>query len=93
MCGYTHGHYHIHLRVRELAVTPSPVNHMALGYHFFLSLILCEPHKAKSFRVSSLGISFYLREKQTSSNEDQLSPHTTQSNSYFINVINVIPEP
>lgn len=65
-----HGHYHIHLRVRELAVTPSPVNHMALGDHLFLSLILCEPHKAKPFRVSSLGISFYLTDKQTCSNKD-----------------------
>lgn len=64
MCGYMHGHYHIHLRVRELAVTPSPVNHMALGDHLFLSLILCEPHKAKSFGVSSLGVSFYLEDKQ-----------------------------
>ncbi len=83
MCWYMHGHYHIHLRVRQLAVTPSAVNHVALGDHLFLSLILCEPHKAKSFRVSSLGISFYLREEQTSSNVDQLSPHKTQSNFVF----------
>ena len=63
VCRYMHGHYHIHLRVRELAVTPSSVNHVALGDHFFLRLVLCEPHKAKSFGVSSLGIPFYLRQK------------------------------
>lgn len=94
VCRYMHGHYHIHLRVRELAVTPSSVNHVALGDHFFLRLILCEPHKAKSFGVSSLGIPFYLRQKNkhASSNESQLSPHTKQSHVYFINA-NVIPEP
>lgn len=64
MCRYMHGHYHIHLRVRELAVTPSSVNHVALGDHLFLRLVLCEPHKAKSFGVSSLGIPFYLRQKK-----------------------------
>lgn len=64
MCGYMHGHYHIHLRVRELAVTPSPVNHMALGDYFFLCLVLCEPHKAESFGVPCLGISFYLKEEE-----------------------------
>lgn len=61
MCGYMLGHYHIHLRVRELAVTPSPINHMALRDNLFLSLILCEPHKAKAFRVARLCFSFHLR--------------------------------
>lgn len=65
MCGYMHGHYHIHLRVRELAVTPSSINHVALRDHLFLSLILCEPHKAKPFRVTRLGFSLYLRIKKT----------------------------
>lgn len=62
MCGYMLGHYHIHLRVRELAVTPSPINHMALRDNLFLSLILCEPHKAKAFRVARLCFSFHLRQ-------------------------------
>lgn len=70
MCGYTHGHYQIHLRVWELAVAPSPINHMALRDHFFLSLVLCEPHKAKPFRVASLGISFNLGEKHSLSTEN-----------------------
>lgn len=64
MCGYMHGHYHIHLRVRELAITPSPINHMALRDHLLLSLILREPNKAKSLRVTGLGFSFNLRPKQ-----------------------------
>ena len=64
MSGYMQGHYQIHLRVRKLAVAPSSVNHMALGNHLFLSLIFCEPHKPKSFRVSSLGISLYLNEER-----------------------------
>lgn len=61
MCGYMLGHYHIHLRVRELAVAPSPINHVALRDNLFLSLILCEPHKAKAFRVARLCFSFHLR--------------------------------
>lgn len=85
MCGYMHGHYHIHLRVRELAVTPSPVNHMALGDHLFLSLVLCEPHKAKTFRISSLGVSFYLENKTMIINYHCVQ---TKANVYCVNVTN-----
>lgn len=63
--GISHGHYHIHLRVRELAVAPSSVNHVPLGDHLFLRLILCEPHKAKTFRVPGFGVSFYLKQTKT----------------------------
>lgn len=97
MCGYMHGHYHIHLRVRELAVTPSPINHMALRDHLLLSLILREPNKAKSLRVTSLGFSFNLRPKkekektkQTFSNEDGY--HRLQFKT-LVSVSYNVPEP
>lgn len=57
------GHYHTHLWVRDLAVTPSSINHVTLRDHFFLSFIFREPHKTKSFGDPTL-ITFDLEDKQ-----------------------------
>lgn len=92
MCGYMLGHYHIHLRVRELAVTPSPINHMALRDNLFLSLILCEPHKAKAFRVARLCFSFHLR-RGGGSKWVEWSPFMMLAKHNFLMLKYLIPEP
>lgn len=55
-----HGHYHIHLRVWELAVAPSAINHVALWDHLLLGIIFRKPHKAKTFRAARPALSFNL---------------------------------
>lgn len=72
-----YGHYHIHLRVRELAVAPSAVNHVALRDHFFLGVIFREPHKAETFRAAGPAFPLYLKQEQIIRYQNRILPRTS----------------